>query len=151
MKNPWSERNAFLKSFIPDDISIVDIGCGNKEILDFCKPSKYLGIDILPDADLIMNLDFPFSLKEKYDLGLVLGVLEYLDDPDYTLSQIKDYADKFIFLTCAAKKKQEWKQSFNKEQFKNLIIKHFDIKDIITIQRYNLIIAETGKDYERNI
>ena len=45
MKNPWSDRWAFVKDYIPDNVSIVDVGCGNKESWDYIKPARYRGVD----------------------------------------------------------------------------------------------------------
>lgn len=142
MKNPWSARNRFIKDFIPSNISIVDIGCGNKEILDFCRPTKYLGIDINNYADLYMDLNDPKPLNDRYDLGLVLGVLEYLNDPDYSLSKIKYYADKFLKVTCSAKIKVGWKTAFDKEKIQCLLKKHFTKVNCTTIDRYTVTFAE---------
>lgn len=75
MKNSWSNRWAFVKDYIPTDVSIVDFGCGNKEALDYVKPTQYLGVDRLPGADLVADLDKPFALDDTFDVALLLGVL----------------------------------------------------------------------------
>ena len=126
MKNIWSLRNMFVKDYIPDNISIVDFGCGNKEILDFCKPSEYLGIDLVDYADLKLDLNDPFELNKQYDLGLLLGVLEYVDDPNYTLTNITKFAKKFIILSLVVKQKHNWKRAFTEESLNQLLKSHFD-------------------------
>jgi hypothetical protein len=125
MKNPWSQRNLFVKDYIDDNISIIDFGCGNKEILDFCHPSRYLGIDVVDTADLHVDLNLDFKLDEKFDVGLLLGVLEYLKDPNFTLSNIKKIADKFIILSLIVKKKPEWQQAFTETSIDSLLRNHF--------------------------
>ena len=101
MKNPWSDRWAFVKNYIPDNTSIIDFGCGNKESLDYVYPTRYLGVDRLSCADLVADLDQNFVLHDKFDLALLLGVLEYVKDPEYTLNNIVGNADNFIVLCLA--------------------------------------------------
>lgn len=126
MKNPWSDRWAFVKDYIPDNVSIVDFGCGNKESLDYIKPTRYLGIDQLATADLVTDLDCPFILDDKFDVALLLGVLEYVKDPEHTLSNIVNNADHFIVLSLAAKKqKPEWQRVFTEQSIDQLLRKHF--------------------------
>ena len=132
-----------LKYYISDNLSIVDFGCGNKEILEFCNPSEYLGIDITPNADLILDLNKEFSLDKFFDLGLLLGVLEYVDDPNFTLNNIKLFAKKFIVVTLPVKKKSEWKRAFTEESIDTLLRTH--LKNIQHFQhgRYILSIGES--------
>lgn len=143
MKNPWSERNIFVKEYIPENMSIVDFGCGNKEILDFCNPPKYLGIDLTDDADLKIDLNENFTLKETYDVGLLLGVLEYVKDPNFTLENVKQFAKKFIVVSLPVKKKKEWNQAFTEESIDSLLKLHF--KNVIHYKhgRYILSVGET--------
>lgn len=121
---PWTERNLWVKNFISENVSVVDWGCGNKDILRYINPSKYLGIDRISTADVVadFNIEIP-TLFSKYDIGLVLGVLEYLNDPEYFLKSIKPSADTFIILCLSNKrKKPEWKNNFSAEEFNNLLI-----------------------------
>ncbi len=143
MKNPWSDRNNFIKDYIPDNVSIVDFGCGNKEILDFCNPTKYLGIDITNDADLKIDLNNTFSLNETYDLGLLLGVLEYVKDPSFTLNNVKKYAKKFIIVSLPVKKKNEWNQAFTEGSISLLLNDHFSNVNHYRHGRYILSIGES--------
>lgn len=126
MKNPWSDRWAFVKDYIPDNVSIVDFGCGNKESLDYIKPARYLGVDQLPNADLVADLNEPFVLDDKFDVALLLGVLEYVNDPTYTLNNIVRYADHFVVLSLTAKKaKPEWQRAFTEQSINDLLCKYF--------------------------
>lgn len=125
MKNPWSDRWEFVKDYIPNNVSIVDFGCGNREVLDYVKPSKYLGIDRCDTADIVADLDQPVELQEQFDLGLLLGVLEYLDDPAATLNNIAGCAKSFVVVTLAVKKKPEWRQAFDDVSIDQLLRKFF--------------------------
>ncbi len=141
-KNPWSDRFLFLEKYIPKNVSIVDFGCGNKQILDYCCPREYLGIDLCEDADLKIDLNSEFTLEKNYDLGLILGVLEHVRDPERTLSNCSRYAEKFIVLTSLAKMKAEWFNSFDESKIKNLLKKYFKNVNCYTHSRYTVSVAE---------
>jgi len=126
MKNPWSDRWVFVKDYIPNNVSIVDFGCGNKESLDYISPTRYLGVDRLPNADLVADLDTQFELDDKFDVALLLGVLEYVKDPAYTLNNIVRNADHFIVLSLTAKKsKPEWQRAFTEQTIDQLLRNYF--------------------------
>ena len=142
MKNPWSSRNLFVKNYIPENISIVDFGCGNKEILDFCNPSEYLGIDITDAADLKIDLNSKFDLNKIFDIGLLLGVLEYVEDPNFTLTNVKKFAKKFIILSLPVKQKVSWKRAFTDESLNTLLTSHFTN---VSHHRHGRYILSTGE------
>lgn len=118
----WTERNNWVKQYIPDHSSIIDWGCGNKDILRYIKVTNYLGIDQHTQADIIadFNKSIP-QIDEHFEIGLVLGVLEYLDDPKTFLESIKNTADTFVILSLPNRKKPEWTQSFTIEEFQDLL------------------------------
>ena len=142
MKNPWSDRWTFVKNYIPNNISIVDFGCGNREVLDYVKPLKYLGIDRSAEADVVADLNQPLHLDDHYDLGLLLGVLEYLLDPAETLNNIRNYADSFVVVTLAAKKKPEWQQAFTDSSIDQLLRKFFSSVEHHRHGRYILSVCK---------
>jgi len=145
-KNPWGDRLIFLEKYLPNGKTVVDFGCGNKEILDYFSPSTYLGIDIdNPLADMQHDLNYNLDLKDRYEYGLIIGVLEYLVDPDKTLNNIKNYADNFLILVSVAPKKDQWKNSFTKESIETLVKRHFNEVEIQEYHRYVLCIAKQQK------
>lgn len=141
-KNPWSDRFLFLEKYIPNNLSIIDFGCGNQQILDYCKPSKYVGVDTKEPATIISNLNASFKTEEKFDLGLVLGLLEHLENPEYTLSQIHSCSNSFIILTSTAKMKSEWKHCFDKNKIEILLKKYFKNVKSDSYKRYTITLAE---------
>ena len=144
-KNPWSDRFLFLEKYIPTDVSIIDFGCGNKQILDYCSPSYYFGVDVCKEADLYVDLNKDFELNEKFDLGLILGLLEHVDNAEFTLKNCIRYADKFLVLTSSAKMKSEWKNSFNESSIKELLEKYFLTVECYKHPRYIVSIAQGKK------
>ena len=144
-KNPWSDRFLFLEKYIPKNVSIVDFGCGNKQILDYCSPSEYLGIDICKEADMHIDLNKNFELTSTFDLGLMLGLLEHVKDAEFTLKNCIRYSDTFLILTSSAKMKAEWKNSFNELTIKELLKKYFNNVECYKYPRYTVSIAKEKK------
>ena len=122
-KHTWSDRDRFIIPFLKENCSIIDYGCGHKDILNYFQPKEYFGIDLNPVADLIVNLDEYKPIHFGYDYGLILGVLEYLDKPFDFVNKVKDTADTFIILNLLRdKKKPIWKQTFTLDQ----VIKEYE-------------------------
>jgi hypothetical protein len=145
-KNPWGDRLEFLKNYLPSDKSVIDFGCGNKEVLDYFSPSKYFGIDKYNEnADLVADLNNELTLTDQFDVGFVFGVLEYLDNPEFTIKNIKKFADKFYILVSVAPKKDQWKQSFTKESIEELLKQCFNTVETYEYHRYVLCIANEKK------
>lgn len=119
----WSERNLWIREFIPANNSVIDWGCGDKDILRYISPPDYLGIDKFDLADIRadFNLQIP-NIEEKYDIGLVLGVLEYLDNPNSFLRSIKPTADRFLILCFVNHRlKSEWTNAFTSDEVKLML------------------------------
>lgn len=98
--NPsWSGRNAVIARHIPKKTSVIDMGCGGKDLLNYIEPSKYLGIDYTDShADLIMDFNQQFEIDGGWDYLVCSGVLEYLVDVDMFLSTIQGKS-KFYLIT----------------------------------------------------
>lgn len=75
------------------DARILDIGCGGKPYLPFAAPyaSSYCGIDSAPGpmVDIVVAAEeLPFE-DESFDLVLCTQVLEHVQDPKATLTEIR--------------------------------------------------------------
>ena len=92
--------------------SICDIGCGSGAILfelnKYYPEAELQGYDISPDLDMFwekykkigINFDVGDVLsieKEKFDVVLVVDVLEHLADPFSFLESLKGKANKYVF------------------------------------------------------
>ena len=127
-KHLWRKRNKDItKLLTPFRGSVLDIGCGDKDILNFFTLKKdifiteYLGIDRVDTADIVIDLNKEVvPLTKVYDLGLFIGVLEYLDDPIAVLKSYQPFAKRWVILTHYSKKKPKalkrtWHQSYTPE------------------------------------
>jgi SAM-dependent methyltransferase len=99
LKSPhWTRRNKLIgEQLLSPDRSVLDLGCGAKDLLKYYKPSKYLGVDIAETADLIVNFDQDFELPAGWDYVVNSGILEYVDDLDTYLKKISNLGNEYIF------------------------------------------------------
>ena len=136
----WSERNRFLKDYQIDNLNVLDFGCGDKSICNYFDFKSYVGFDREATSDIQLNFnDVTFEIHETGDLGLVLGVLEYLDDPNNFLNRIKHSCNRFIIMVLAIKGPKVhhgWQRVYNKESFNTILSKHFSNYNIKEFNKY---------------
>lgn len=146
-KPSWVERNKLLLQFNLEDKSAIDFGCGDKSILDYVKFKTYIGLDKVETADIVIDLDRDqIPLTDKYDVGLVLGVLEYVQDDQKFLQSITTFSDYFIILVLTNTKMKTWhgwRRAYTEDSFLTILNKHFSS---VQLHKYNkYIIAEARK------
>ena len=119
----WAKRNVMLDQFELADCSVVDFGCGDRSVLNYQTFREYIGLDRVATADIQIDFDTDtIALDKHYDVGLVLGVLEYIKDPAAFVLAITPFADRFIIMVLArAVPKSEWRQSFTQESITALL------------------------------
>jgi len=91
----YDSDRAYMRFLIPEGLSVLEIGCGNGQLLAALKPSHGLGIDISPKMiqsaktshpDLnflcgnIEDPDFCAGLKGQFDVVVVSDTVGLLDD-----------------------------------------------------------------------
>ena len=98
LKNPpWEHRNRLISKMMLPNKTVVDLGCGSKNLLKFYTPTKYLGVDGIPSADLIMDLNTNFTLPTGWDYAVNSGILEFVIRPDLYLEKIKNISNEYFF------------------------------------------------------
>ena len=119
----WAKRNVLLDQFELEDCSVVDFGCGDKSVLNYQTFREYIGLDRAATADIQIDFDIDtITLDKHYDVGLVLGVLEYIKDPTAFVRAIRPFADRFIIMVLARDvPKPEWKHAFTQESISTLL------------------------------
>lgn len=125
----WIERNLFLKEYDLDNKKVIDFGCGDKSICNYFKFKEYIGIDKKENADIQIDFNQNINLNLNSEIGLILGVLEYLKDPNMFLSNIKNNCETFIILVLAIKAPKlhhGWLRVYNEDNFTKLLSNHFN-------------------------
>ena len=94
----WTRRNKLIgEEILLPNKSVLDLGCGAKDLLKYYHPSTYLGVDIAETADLIVNFDEEFELPGGWDYIVNSGILEYVDNLDRYLEKISKLGNEYIF------------------------------------------------------
>lgn len=135
----WASRNIILKDYDIETKTVLDFGCGDKSILNYLEFSSYLGIDKSSLADHIIDFNQPFEVPYTAEVGLVLGVLEYLDSPNNFIKTIKHTCSRFIIMVLTAKgpkTSQGWQRVYNKDTFNEFLSIHFDTFQVKQIGKY---------------
>lgn len=92
----WEYRQKKIASRIPEGSSVLDVGGGKQVLKEFLKnPSEYISIDCqdVAEGTIVADLNkdgFPYEeLKGKvFDVAVLQGVLEYIDDIEHLLKMV---------------------------------------------------------------
>lgn len=100
---------ALLAEEIPEGGTVIDIGCGFGRLCEMAAPyaSRVLGIDrdqyrIAAGTEMPANVELRIAditvdlPNEHFDVAILAGVLEHLDDPIGVLTMVRDRADKVV-------------------------------------------------------
>lgn len=86
--------------------SVADLGCGPQYLRDLLNSSgwsgEYVGLDLYKHKESTIVCDFnknEFPLQEKYDLIIIAGLLEYIDNIEYFFNKVKTVAGKYILFS----------------------------------------------------
>lgn len=72
-----------------EPVEVLDAGAGDRFTEKFFKGHGYTSLDKSGKVDVVSDVyDMPFP-DDKFDMVVMLEVLEYLDDPDRALSELK--------------------------------------------------------------
>ena len=96
----WSKFRVKLASkWIGRSSKVADLGCGTQILARSLDAScKYSGYDIhkMNPRNILIDLNEDFDLGSVFDIAILLGVLEFLDDPFATLASLQNQADELI-------------------------------------------------------
>ena len=66
LQNPhWEHRNRIISEIMLPNKTVIDLGCGAKNLLKFYTPTKYLGVDGIPSADLTLDLNIRICYQAR--------------------------------------------------------------------------------------
>ena len=108
---PWDDRNQAIAAFIPEGVSVLDLGCGAQTMKRHLKPGcKYQPCDIVQSSPNVIHCDFNSgvypALTTKYDYVICSGIFEYMRDPATFISEIRNYGKTIIFTYNLSNSKQ---------------------------------------------
>lgn len=130
----WANRTILASELIDPNWDVVEFGAGNANLKNFLKDSqRYLPTDLVKrdPSFQIVNLDEPLKLESNFDVGIAMGVLEYVSDVESTLNEIAKNLPNFITTYCAAKSKLRkfilirryigWNNHHTKNEFEDIV------------------------------
>ena len=128
----WSDRNRFISNIISEYSSmptVLDLGCGSKDLLRYLKTPYYLGVDFnAPPADVYINLNNDFNLPNgEWDFIVCSGVIEYLNNIDAFFKKIKNNSSMYIF-TFFVKFRKINKAVGSIDDFEHIINENFNLQ-----------------------
>jgi hypothetical protein len=154
IKDRWRAIHADVADYVPAGSSILDIGCGDKDILNTISvdsDGEYWGIDLNSAADQVHDLDGDLlTLNKTWDVGLCIETLGFIDDPGRMLDHYKQYANSWIITirpmvpnsVPIAKSSVNVKHTWNRDGLITFLNEHFSsvtVSDTIytDVQTYN--------------
>ena len=93
------ERCRLAAACIEDGANVADLGCGLQVLREHLHTScLYTGYDLgdMHPANVLLDLDGPFTLPEGHDVAVLLGVLEFLADPQSALARVVEAVDAVV-------------------------------------------------------
>lgn len=103
--NSWGARNPLRSkiagSAIPPGSSVLDIGAGSMVLKQYLDPScGYQPCDLYPRTPGCLVADLnrdEFPKGRHYDWAVMLGVLQFLENPGLAASRCREVADNGVF------------------------------------------------------
>jgi hypothetical protein len=99
----WINRTRMMADFLPPNVSVMDLGCGKMWLKDIHPISEYIPVDYCDRGPGTLLCDF--NKKEfpnkSVDYSFVAGCLEYLENPEWFISEIARASKVCIISYCA--------------------------------------------------
>ncbi|MBW8051651.1 MAG: glycosyltransferase [Cytophagales bacterium] len=95
----WNDITRYCNYFIHDEISVIEIGCGNGEMLSRLKGKNKTGIDFsekmisnakknFPELNLHVMAAENITLNEQFDVIIISNLIGFVDDIQLVFDQI---------------------------------------------------------------
>jgi len=135
IKDRWRGIHSSVAEYVPNDSTVLDLGCGDKEILNSISPSSYYGIDLYEGADRQYDLDGELLTDlGSYDIGLMVESLNFITDPGRLLNHYKQFATTWIITTrpmhpkspSIKESRANARHYWLRESFIDFLYEHFD-------------------------
>ena len=138
-KPEWGERAKCAASLVPDNVSVLEIGVGTGVFRELVKGrTAFVGSDLQPldAASIALDLDRDPLPDTHFDYAVLLGVFEYLRQPEAAAEKICNTADHVIASYCSrradlerpavleSRRRRGWVNSFDRAEFIQLFSRH---------------------------
>lgn len=147
----WKTRTQMVANEIQDGWSVIDLGAGRWPLLAYLKnPSRYVAVDAEAWVDGTVLADFnkdQFPELGIFDVIVVQGLLEYLEQPRDFLSRITKYGDRLVITYLAydpmhPKSAVPRSNHFSLEEFETLLwIAGWRIISVRQLSKYHRVYA----------
>lgn len=133
--NPeWIERIKIMAEFIPENSTVLDLGCGPQWLKKFLsKSQKYLGVDYKKRGQktIICDLNKDTYPSSNAEIAFVSGCLEYIEEPKQFIKGISENQIMCILSYCliedfhdiSFRESKAWKNNLSKSE----IIDEFEL------------------------
>lgn len=138
----WSkERIRVASGWIKAKSKVADLGCGTQVLAkSLHQDCQYTGLDIgnMNSKNVHLDLNKEFDFHEFFDVAVLLGVLEYLEDPISTIKRLKEHCNEVIISYVCAK---ESNSSIKKIRERIGVTNHLTESDLrVLLEGINLLI-----------
>lgn len=122
----WHARAELVAKYIKSNTTILDLGGGNQDILQYIAPKKYISVDKFPVTSETIECNFneePLpDFEYNFDYILCQGLIEYLIKPFDFLNDIHKYGDTLV-ITYYPKDIRIFKNYFEFHSFEQMLYK----------------------------
>ncbi|NNM95255.1 MAG: glycosyltransferase [Bacteroidia bacterium] len=98
----WNDITYFCNYFAHDDLSVLEVGCGQGELIGNIKGKRKTGIDFSPSMIELARKNFPgvdfhcldaenITIERQYDLILLSNVIGHLNDVQKVLTGLQKF------------------------------------------------------------
>ena len=136
----YTPRIQQMSKYVSTMSTVLDIGCGQKELKDFIPNNcNYFGIDLFKkdknDLEIVisdLNKEFPKLQYDYFDFVICSGIIEYILDVDKFIENISKLTDNLIISYCC-------KEDYNDEiRLRNMWVNNFTKLEFIKLlKKYN--------------
>jgi hypothetical protein len=130
--NPeWELRVAQLAAFIPENCTVMDLGCGTMSLKKFLNNQEYLPVDYKQRGPntIICNFNKYEFPSEKADVYFISGCLEYMKDPEWFLKKCCQASTKLLLSYCTLEEfpsekdrtQKNWQNNLTKDQIISIV------------------------------
>jgi hypothetical protein len=158
----WDDRNKIIAQFIPQNSSVLDLGCGAKTLRIYLKTGcMYHPCDLIKSSPEVIQCDFNGGiypeLTRHYDYVVCSGVLEYIWKPQDFLTRISamgtqivlTYNTKVFRQSRIDRLSNNWVNHFTRRQLESLFQGSGLVFQVLTVRNGNEFIYSLTRPQTR--